>query len=75
MNVMASFFYDQLHEQQADIAAAISQRIPGQGPKGRRSGAYSHHSRVKILMRTNALRHVARGSGSRLSAALRPGMR
>ena len=27
MNVMASFFYDQLHEQQADIAAAISQPL------------------------------------------------
>ena len=44
---------------------------PDKAREGRRSGAYSHHSRVKILMRTNALRHVAGGVGP--GSALRSG--
>ena len=50
-------------------------RIPGQGPKGRRSGAYSPHSGVKIACGDKHLRRVASRVGPGSPLALRPGMR
>ena len=48
---------------------------PDKAREGRRSGAHCDRSRVKILMRTNALRHVARRVGPGSPLTLRPGMR
>ena len=50
-------------------------RIPGQGPKGRRSGAYSHRSGIKIACTDKRLRRAAGRVGPGSPLSLRPGMR
>ena len=50
-------------------------RNPGQCPQGRRSGAHSPRNLPRRAQKTRSLSTRCEQSGSRLSAALRPGMR